>query len=423
MRKKSFFLALVFFAINSIAQRATTLPVREEGQKYITTEDIYFDLKEGEITESYYTTETQRKQGRYNKISSNSDEVIEVSSSLEGYLYGLLSESNFIDTTERIFPDYKNSLHLSMRVHRLEFSYIRPNAKRGITAVYLKMFADMELSSYYGKTLVQENISTEEVIADRLGSDWENGFSNLITRILIEFLSQDKVLGLIKSSEYFDATDVSSFEKISIGGGSAILDWDFLSYAVPTIITSDGHGSACVVSSNGYLITNFHVVGQNETVKVKFKDGTISEGKVLRKHPDCDLALLKVERENLPALFPNAQDPEIGSTVYLMGTPADTLLGQSVFKGVISGRRSFADFSYIQTDAKVNPGNSGGAMFNEKGELIGIVSSKYVGYGIEGIGFAVPIDQISARLSVILPEIKKQNDPAPTAKPIKSKKK
>ncbi len=423
MRKISFFLALVFFAINSIAQRATTLPVREEGQKYITTEDIYFDLKEGEITESYYTTETQRKQGRYNKISSNSDEVIEVSSSLEGYLYGLLSESNFIDTTERIFPDYKNSLHLSMRVHRLEFSYIRPNAKRGITAVYLKMFADMELSSYYGKTLVQENISTEELIADRLGSDWENGFSNLINRILIEFLSQDKVLGLIKSSEYFDAADVSSFEKISIGGGSAILDWDFLSYAVPTIITSDGHGSACVVSSNGYLITNFHVVGQNETVKVKFKDGTISEGKVLRKHPDCDLALLKVERENLPALFPNAQDPEIGSTVYLMGTPADTLLGQSVFKGVISGRRSFADFSYIQTDAKVNPGNSGGAMFNEKGELIGIVSSKYVGYGIEGIGFAVPIDQISARLSVILPEIKKQNDPAPTAKSIKSKKK
>jgi S1-C subfamily serine protease len=423
MKRIFIFLALVFSVLSSVAQIATVLPTREEGQKYITTEEIYFDLKEGEITESYYKTETQRKEGRYNKISSNSDEIIEVSSSLEGYLYGLLRESNFIDTTERIFPDYKNSLHLSMRVHRLEFSYIRPKSRKGITAVYLKMFADMELSSYYGKSLIKENIAVEELIANRDGTDWEIGFTKLIKNILIQFITEEKVEALIRSTDYFDAADISTFEKIDIRGGSALLDWEFLSYAVPTIITDDGHGSACVISSNGYLITNFHVVGQNETVKVKFKDGTVSEGKVLRKHPDCDLALLKVERDNLPALFPNAQDPEIGSTVYLMGTPADTLLSQSVFKGVISGRRSFADFSYIQTDAKVNPGNSGGAMFNERGELIGIVSSKYVGYGIEGIGFAVPIDQIRARLNVLLPEIKKQNDPVPIAKPIKSKKK
>lgn len=423
MKKILSLTTLTFAVFFSFAQSSTSLPRREEGQKYITTENIYFDLKEGEITESYYKTEAQRKKGLYNKLSSNSDEIIEASSGLEGYLYGLLSENNFIDTTERIFPDYKNSLHMSMRVHRLEFSYIRPKSKSGVNAVYLKMFADMKLSSYYGKTLVQEDISIEELIADRDASNWENGFSKLINKILAQFLSEDKVMGLIKSSEYFDAADVSSFEKVSITGGSALLDWDFLSHTVPTIITPEGHGSGCVISSDGYILTNFHVVGQNETVKVKFKDGSVSEGRVLRRHPDCDLALLKIERTNLPALLPSDQEQEIGSTVYLMGTPADTLLAQSVFKGVISGRRSFADFGYIQTDAKVNPGNSGGAMLNEKGELIGIVSSKYVGYGIEGIGFAVPINQISARLNVVIPEPKKQKEPAPPSKPTKSKKK
>jgi S1-C subfamily serine protease len=423
MKKILSLTTLIFAVFFSFAQGSSSLPKREDGQKYITTEDIYFDLKEGEITESYYKTEAQRKKGQYNKLSSNTDEIIEASSGLEGYLYGLLSENNFIDTTERIFPDYKNSLHMSMRVHRLEFSYIRPRSKSGITAVYLKMFADMKLSSYYGKTLVQEDISIEELIAKGDESSWENGFSKLINKILVQFLSEEKVLGLIKSSDYFDATDVSSFEKVSITGGSALLDWDFLSYAVPTIITAEGHGSGCVISSNGYVLTNFHVVGQNETVRVKFKDGSESEGKVLRKNPDCDLALLKVDRTNLPALLPVTQEQEIGSTVYLMGTPADTLLGQSVFKGVISGRRAFADFSYIQTDAKVNPGNSGGAMLSEKGELIGVVSSKYVGYGIEGIGFAVPINQISARLNVMIPEPVKQKEVAAPTKPTKSRKK
>lgn len=423
MKKINLIIGLVFCVVLALAQSPASLPKREEGHKYITTEDIYFDLKEGEITESYYKTEKQRQAGLYNKLSSNSDEILEASSGLEDYLYGLLSESDYIDTTERIFPDYKNSLHLSMRVHRLEFSYIRPKSKVGITAVYLKMFANMELSSYYGKVLVREDISIEERIADRDNSDWEVGFSTLIKKILLQFITEEKVMAFIKSQEYFDAVDEANYEKVSLQGGTALLDWDFLSYAVPTIITSEGHGSGCVISGDGYVLTNFHVVAQSETVKVKFKDGSVSEGKVLRKHPDCDLALLKVDRNNLPALLPSSKEQEIGSTVYLMGTPADTLLGQSVFKGVISGRRAFADFSYIQTDAKVNPGNSGGAMLNEKGELIGVVSSKYVGYGIEGIGFAVPISQISARLNVVIPEPPKQKEVAAPTKPTKSRKK
>jgi S1-C subfamily serine protease len=413
----------VFCVTSAMTQSIYSLPKREEGNKYVTTEDIYFDLKEGEITETYYKTEGQRKKGQYNRLSSNSDEIIQASSGLEGYLYSLLSENDFIDTNDRIFPDYKNSLHLSMRVHRLEFSYIRPKSKMGITAVYLKMYADLTLRSYYGKSLLQETVSIEELIANRDETEWEVGFSKLIKNILAKFMSQDSVSSLINSSEYFDSADFSDYEKVNLSAGSAVLDWNYICSAVPTVITPDGHGSACVISGDGYLLTNFHVVGQNEIVRVKFKDGSESEGKVLRKHPECDLALIKVDRTNLPALLPVNESEDIGNTVFLVGTPADTLLAQSVFKGVISGKRPVSDFSYFQTDAKVNPGNSGGAMLNEKGELIGIVSSKYVGYGIEGIGFAVPISQMEARLSVLMPAPKRQNEVVTPSKPTKSKKK
>jgi S1-C subfamily serine protease len=91
----------------------------------------------------------------------------------------------------------------------------------------------------------------------------------------------------------------------------------------------------------------------------------------------------------------------LGDVVYIIGTPADTLLSQSVSKGVLSGQRDFDGAEYLQTDAKVNPGNSGGALLNSKGELIGVVSSKYIGFGIEGIGFAVPISKLEEKLRVI----------------------
>jgi S1-C subfamily serine protease len=422
---KQILLAVICAVFTTVlhAQPKSVLPKRGSGHKYITTEDIYFDLKEGEVTESYFKSEALKLKGKSSKLSSNTGEILEASEGLEGYLYSILSESDYIDTSEKIFPDYKNSLHLSMRVHRLEFSYIKPKSTKPSTAVYLKMFADMQLSSFYGKTLVKEDVSFEQLIANTENSDWEGGFSNLINNILIKFLTEEKVAAFIESAEYFDAPDVTDMEKVTLSGGSAMLDWDYISYAVPTIITTEGHGSACVISGDGYLLTNFHVVAQNETVRVKFKDGSESEGKVVRKNPDCDLALLKVDRTNLPALLPVNKNEEIGATVFLVGTPADTLLAQSVFKGVISGKRPVADFSYLQTDAKVNPGNSGGAMLNEKGELIGIVSSKYVGYGIEGIGFAVPISQIEARLNVLMPVPKRQNEIVVPTKPTKSKKK
>jgi len=86
--------------------------------------------------------------------------------------------------------------------------------------------------------------------------------------------------------------------------------------------------------------------------------------------------------------------------VYAIGTPSDIELGQTLSKGIISGKRLFNQKQYIQTDVSINSGNSGGALIDPQGNLLGIISAKIVGVGIEGLGFAIPIKYINESLVV-----------------------
>lgn len=395
---------------------------RKPTEKYITTDEIVFDLGEGDITEEYFKSEKDRKKKKVTKSSSNEDEIKEVSRDIDGYLTTLLLELNYLDTSDRFFPDYKNSLQLNMTVEEIHFTYIRPSTKRPITDIYIEMVANFKLRSYYGKEIVNVELSEEISLKTRDNSSTEDELRRLIKGLFDEFVFSDDVQSKTESSDYFDMQDESTFSLLEIPGAIGKSDVEKWRSAVATIISKDGHGSACVISQDGYLISNYHVVGQNETVRVKFFDNSYAEGKVLRKQPDSDLALIKVEKTGLSFLSPADEVGQLGEVVYLVGTPADTLMAGSVFKGVLSGVRNFDGAKFLQTDAKVNPGNSGGAMINQRGELVGIVSSKYVGYGIEGIGFAIPATEIKDRLkiSAVKPVIK-PTTPAPPA-PKKGKK-
>ena len=86
--------------------------------------------------------------------------------------------------------------------------------------------------------------------------------------------------------------------------------------------------------------------------------------------------------------------------MFAIGTPEDISLGQSVTKGIVSGKRKFEDKIYIQTDVTINSGNSGGPLLNEKGQVVGMVTMKLVGDGVEGLGFCVPSNQIMEILNI-----------------------
>lgn len=170
---------------------------------------------------------------------------------------------------------------------------------------------------------------------------------------------------------------------------------------VATVATADGHGSGCLVSPDGYLVTNAHVVGEASTVKVQLADGIETTGRVVRVNADMDLALVKIDVDGLMGFrLPPAAAAEVGADVYAIGTPADKELGQSITKGIISGRRKIEGRAYLQTDVSISGGNSGGALVTRTGELLGIVNAKLVGQRVEGIGFAIPAELVSEALQL-----------------------
>jgi serine protease Do len=143
------------------------------------------------------------------------------------------------------------------------------------------------------------------------------------------------------------------------------------------------------------------VVAGSKKIEVIFSDGTKADATVIRKNEDADLALIKVDKTGLnPLPLCTEKEPEIGIDVWAIGTPKSIELGQSVSKGILSGLRKANDVSYVQTDVSLNGGNSGGPIINKQGTVLGIVTSKLIGVGTEGIGFAISTEEVFRRLKV-----------------------
>ena len=157
-----------------------------------------------------------------------------------------------------------------------------------------------------------------------------------------------------------------------------------------------GVGSGVIVTKDGYILTNNHVVDNADKVTVTLNDGREFTAKVIGKDPKSDLAVIKIDAHDLPAIvFADSAKSEIGDVVLAIGNPF--AIGQTVTMGIISatGRATMGlDYEdFIQTDAAINPGNSGGALVDAEGRLIGINTAIYSrGGGNQGIGFAIPTD-------------------------------
>ena len=159
-----------------------------------------------------------------------------------------------------------------------------------------------------------------------------------------------------------------------------------------------GSGSGVIYDASGHIITNYHVVAEAQEIVVSLPDGRTVPGKVKGTDPATDLAVVKVDVDNVkPARFGDSDSLQVGEPAIAVGNPLGLELRGSVTAGVISALNRTLDigerrFRLIQTDAAINPGNSGGALANADGEVIGINSIKIAVGGVEGIGFAIPIN-------------------------------
>ena len=160
---------------------------------------------------------------------------------------------------------------------------------------------------------------------------------------------------------------------------------------------TSGAGSGVIYSSDGYIITNNHVIENARTVNVKTSDGTEYSAVVIGTDPENDVAVIKIDATGLkPAILGNSDDLKLGETAIAIGNPLGTL-GGTVTSGIISAKSreitvEGQQMTLMQTNAAISPGNSGGGLFNISGQLIGIVNAKYTNTEVEGIGFAIPIN-------------------------------
>lgn len=161
--------------------------------------------------------------------------------------------------------------------------------------------------------------------------------------------------------------------------------------------TAGSEGSGIIMSEDGYIITNAHVISDAIGLKVVLSDGTEYAAQIVGADTKTDLAVIKIEASGLTAAeFGNSDQLEVGEQVIAVGNPTGLELGGTLTVGYVSALNRQIDSSnalnYIQTDAAINPGNSGGALANEYGQVIGINSAKISGDGYEGLGFAISIN-------------------------------
>lgn len=200
------------------------------------------------------------------------------------------------------------------------------------------------------------------------------------------------------AASYADAVDISapSVANVYI---KRLVEYTSPNDERPRFRVETSFGSAVIIDPEGYLVTNFHVVDAAAEIRIQLSDGRIAEPEIVGVDAETDLALLKVDLGTLPAIrLGSSARLRIGDVVLAIGNPYG--LSKSVTQGIVSatgrGMLNLSTFeNFIQTDAAINAGNSGGALINVKGELIGINSAILEqDPGTEGIGFAIPVDLV-----------------------------
>ena len=160
---------------------------------------------------------------------------------------------------------------------------------------------------------------------------------------------------------------------------------------------TEGAGSGVIVSKEGYIATNNHVIDGARKIAVRLKNGTEYEATLVGRDSETDIAVLKIDADGLTsAVFGDSDRLVVGELAVAIGNPLGKL-GGTATAGIISAKdRQITidgkDMTLLQTDASINPGNSGGGLFNQNGELIGIVVAKSTGSDVEGLGFTIPIN-------------------------------
>ncbi len=375
---------------------------RKDSEKYVFIQKTGFDLEEEGLKIKTISSRNYLKgKEKFKELNSNEEKIAFDNSIFSNTLNDLLLKYNYIDTTGTILKKKTNSLYVNASVKNVDiYDVTNYSARKYQPYLTSEVTIEWELTDIYGQPQYKEVIKGESGEFKVQGDQKESLFNCLndaVTSSYLKFMGAPELRQLLNKEKTQDI----NFEDITLRKGKNPSEIEQAMQAAVTVKTNLGHGSGFVVSSDGYIVTNLHVVANAKKIEVYSTDQIPLEAVLVRQNEYKDLALLKVEKAfsySFP-ISPN-KNYKIGDDIYAIGTPNSIELGQSLSKGIISGERNSEEDKYIQTDASVNMGNSGGAMVNSQGMLLGVVNSKMSGVGIEGIGFAIPAFEIGKALFI-----------------------
>ncbi len=381
------------------------LPTKNELVKDIKLNNISADIDSTNLSYRLFNRyKVYLKKKNTKKVNSTWNNDVKIENTVfTDQLNEILANQGYIDTTNKVLTkSYTNNLYLNATIKGITMNEVN-NWKQfgfmGGSFGYVDLEINWELLNFYKEEIFQFSTTTQSGQFE--GDFFEEAISDAMETGLIEFFNNETVQKeLLKSDE--DSQE-EKLEELTIVKPDHFVEHvsDVIESSV-TIKNKLGHGSGFVISPDGYIVTNYHVISEKEDLKVVMNNQEEFNVEIVRVNKIYDLALLKIDTTNLKPLKISAdRDIEIASTVYAVGTPNAVDLGQTISKGIISGIRDTNFKSkLIQTDSSINGGNSGGAIINKNGLVLGVVSSKLKGFGIEGVAFGIPSYEIFDQLKI-----------------------
>ncbi len=390
----------------SVNEKLIAIQEKDADDKYLFVSNTAFDIDEKDlkIRKIRHRSLKKNKKNKFKDVNSNSETVNFDNSIFTSALNEILVQYKYTDTTNTIFKSKTNSAYLSATVKKVDLQHVYQTAAKNYMS-FLKSELEIEwdFQDVYGQSQYTRNYNTT---SGEFSYDYNKdntvilSVKDAISASFLEFISDSKVKALLKKGSDSEA----KLDLLVLKKGELVTD---LSQAIESSVTvkvNEGHGSGLKISSDGYVITNFHVVAKSkDDITLILKDGTEVKAELIRQNEQLDLALLKVNATfDRHFNIPNLKNYAVGEDIFAVGTPKTIELGQTLSKGIISGERTNTEVQLIQTDASVNGGNSGGPLINEGGQLLGVVNSKLSGFGIEGLGFAIPAELILEGLAITI---------------------
>lgn len=342
-----------------------------------------------------------KKVNKYKKSRSRVEMDYEKNLYVTGWLNSRLEALGYQQRQPELITNYNNTCQIDFEILGARKSILRATAKN--IELDLKFF----ICDAFGKRLKEFEVtgkSQDFTEASYFGSSDDEILQDAIFDGLMSFLNSDVWLSSKKNILAMLESETSNWESLSLTK-PLIKNPDFYEFVnsqVTVITESDTyHGSGCMISPDGYLLASYRVVEEKDSFDVAFSDGSIKKATIVRRDPLSNVVLAHVDTlGNAAVQLLGKKGYEFGDKVFSVGSPVSKSLSQSLFSGIVSGYHVQNGLNYIQTDVKVSNGNNGSPLINERGELIGVINEKYIGYSFEGISFAVSSFDILERLKL-----------------------